>query len=77
MAKISIFVDISIDLSRNGEIEIFRVWHASIDLSRPRIRTQFPSLVDIFQVHFELRPSLMCCKNRSKKRLAGGRGLNL
>ena len=59
MAEISIFGDISIDISRNGKIEIFRDWYASIDLSRPRIRTRVPSLVDIFQVDFELRPSLL------------------
>ena len=59
MDEISKFVDIRIDISRNGKIEIFRVWYASIDLSRPRIRTRVPSLVDIFHVDFELRPTLV------------------
>ena len=55
----SMFVDIGIDLSRNYKIELFRDWYASIGSSRPRNRPQVPILVDIFQVYFELRLSLV------------------
>ena len=57
--RFSIFANISIDKSRKYEIELFRDWRARIDLSRPRNRPRVPSLVDISQVYFELRPSLI------------------
>ena len=54
----SIFLvfNIRIDLSQNCKIELFR------DSSRPRNRPRVLSLVDIFHLDFELRPSLVGIK---------------